>query len=112
MALPDTANGPSLWITFNGEIYNFQELRAELATLGFRARTDTDTEIILLAYRAWGEAAVDRLRGMFAFALADPVRRRIWFARDRLGIKPLYLFRPAYGGLLFASEVRTLLASF
>ncbi len=99
------------WIVFNGEIYNFQEVRAELAKHGLVARTGTDTEVILLAYRLWGPAAVERFRGMFAFALADPARGRVWLARDRLGIKPLYWRRPTEGGLLFASEVRALLAA-
>jgi asparagine synthase (glutamine-hydrolysing) len=111
MSLADASGRPSLWITFNGEIYNFAELRMELAKLGHVARTGTDTEVILLAYRAWGEAAVSRLRGMFAFVLADTARDRIWFVRDRLGIKPLYLFERPGGGLLFASEVRGLLAA-
>ena len=111
MALADPGGGPALWITFNGEIYNFAELRAELAVHGHVAHTGTDTEIILLAYRAWGEAAVDRLRGMFAFVLADPGRGRIWFVRDRLGIKPLYCSIHPSGALLFASEVRGLLAA-
>lgn len=106
----DAAGLPN-WLTFNGEIYNYRELRAELATLGLHAKTGTDTEILLLAYRAWGEGAVDRLRGMFAFCLVDSQRRRIWLARDRLGIKPLYVARSAGGGLLFASEVRALLAA-
>ena len=66
-------------------------LRAELAACGFPTHTGTDTEVILLAYRVWGTAAVERFRGMFAFALADPGRSRVWFVRDRLGIKPLYL---------------------
>jgi asparagine synthase (glutamine-hydrolysing) len=101
----------TVWVTFNGEIYNFAELRAELAVHGHVACTGTDTEIILLAYRAWGEAAVDRLRGMFAFVLADPARGRIWFVRDRLGIKPLYYFIDPSGAILFASEVRGLLSA-
>src|SRR5262245_53494086 len=106
-----TADEPHNWITFNGEVYNFRELWKELAGRETAPRTGTDTEVILRAYRAWGELAVDRFWGMFAFVLADPAHRQVWLARDRLGIKPLYLFRPASGGLLFASEVRALLAA-
>src|SRR5262249_20892631 len=103
--------GPAPWITFNGEIYNYRQVAAELAPLGLVPRGGSDTEVMLLAYRAWGEATVERFRGMFAFVLADPARRRVWFARARLGIKPLPLCRPARGGLLFASEVRAILAA-
>jgi asparagine synthase (glutamine-hydrolysing) len=103
--------GPAAHIVFNGEIYNYRELAADLARIGLVPRGGSDTEVLLLAYRAWSEQAVTRLRGMFAFAIADPVRRTVWFARDRLGIKPLYFYYPAGGGLLFASEVRALLAA-
>lgn len=106
-----TPGGPASWITFNGEIYNYRQVAAELAPLGLVQRSGSDTEVMLLAYRAWGERAVEHFRGMFAFALADPGRRQVWFARDRLGIKPLYLFRPVRGGILFASEVRAILAA-
>jgi asparagine synthase (glutamine-hydrolysing) len=98
------------WVTFNGEVYNFAELRAELARSGLVPRSSCDTEVILLAYRAWGEEAVHRVRGMFAWCLLDPARGLAWLCRDRLGIKPLYLYRPQGGGLLFASELRALLA--
>lgn len=99
------------WIVYNGEIYNFRDLRAELAGRGWPCRTRCDTETILNAYRAWGEPCAERFRGMFAWCLLDGGRGRAWLCRDRLGIKPLYLFRPAAGGLLFASELRTLLAA-
>src|SRR5262249_39118466 len=108
---PLPGDGSRPWITFNGEIYNFRELRAALEPHGLVPKSGTDTEVMLLAYRAWGEAAVERFPGMVAFALANPARARVWLARDRLGIKPLYLFRPSGGGLLFASEVRALLAA-
>ena len=98
-------------VTFNGEIYNFRELAEELARQGLPCTTKCDTEVILKAYRLWGVRAVERLEGMFAFVLVDRERRRVWFCRDRLGIKPLYLFRPRGGGLLFASEMRALLAA-
>jgi asparagine synthase (glutamine-hydrolysing) len=98
-------------ITFNGEIYNFRELAEDLARLGLPCESRSDTEVILKAYRAWGVRAVERLEGMFAFVLVDRERRIVWFCRDRLGIKPLYLFRPKTGGLLFASETRALLSA-
>ena len=101
----------NLTLTFNGEIYNFAEIRAELEQEGFLFRSQTDAEVVLAAYRAWGVEAVQRLRGMFAFALADAAAREVWLCRDRLGIKPLYLARPSSGGLLFASELRGILAA-
>jgi asparagine synthase (glutamine-hydrolysing) len=97
-------------VTFNGELYNFRELRAELAKLGFAARSGSDTEVLLHAYRAWGARAAERFEGMFAFCLVDPERGIAWFCRDGVGIKPLYVYE-ASGSLLFASEVRALLAS-
>src|SRR5207245_5695046 len=98
------------WIVFNGEVFNYQDLHAELAGAGWPCRTRSDTEVILHAYRVWGEASVARLRGMFTWCLIEAERETAWFCRDRLGVKPLYLARPRCGGLLFASEVRTLLA--
>ena len=98
-------------ITFNGEIYNYRELHPELARAGFPCRTRSDVEVVLHAYRAWGVRAVERFEGMFAFCLLDRARGLAWFCRDRVGIKPVYLLRPARGGLLFASEVRALLAA-
>lgn len=105
------AGASSNAIVFNGEIYNYRELWAELARAGFPCRTRSDTEVILQAYRAWGARALERLEGMFAFALYDAARQQVLFARDRVGIKPLYLRRVPAGGLVFASEVRALLAA-
>jgi len=96
------------WIVFNGEIYNFRQLRAELMTAGRRFRTRSDTEVILHAYAVHGEACVGRLAGMFAFAVWDDAERRLFLARDRLGKKPLYYWHRD-GLFLFASEPKALL---
>jgi asparagine synthase (glutamine-hydrolysing) len=97
-----------LWITFNGEIYNFLELRQELEAAGHRFRSHTDTEVILAAYDQWGLDAVNRFACMFAFAIWDVPRRRLWLVRDRLGKKPVYYSEMA-GTLRFASELKALL---
>jgi asparagine synthase (glutamine-hydrolysing) len=96
------------WIIFNGEIYNFRDLRKELEQAGNGFQTQSDTEVILTAYRMWGEDCVARLRGMFAFAIWDAPRQRLLLARDPMGIKPLYCYQ-SEKGFVFASEVRTLL---
>jgi asparagine synthase (glutamine-hydrolysing) len=100
----------SIWIVFNGEIYNHADLRPSLEAAGHQYRTRSDTETIVHAYEQWGDACVERLRGMFAFAIWDARRRRLLIARDRLGIKPLYWAR-AGDRLLFGSEIKALLAS-
>jgi asparagine synthase (glutamine-hydrolysing) len=101
--------GGTLTIAFNGEIYNYLELRKELEALGHPFRTATDTEVILEAYRQWGLAFVERLNGMFALALHDAGTQRVVFARDRAGEKPLF-YSHQNGTLLFASELKALMA--
>jgi asparagine synthase (glutamine-hydrolysing) len=98
------------WLAYNGEIYNFRELRAELESRGCVFRSRCDTEVLLLGYRIWGEEVLSRLRGMFAFAVWDEHDQSLLLARDRHGIKPLY-YAQAAGRFLFASELRALLAS-
>ncbi len=100
----------SVCIVFNGEIYNYQELIPELQALGHTFRTRSDTEVIVHAWEAWGEACVQRLRGMFAFALYDRNRHTLFLARDRLGVKPLHYAITHDGWLLFGSELKSLLA--
>jgi len=95
--------------SLNGEIYNYLELRAELAPAGHRFSTGTDTEVLLAAFAAWGPGALRRFRGQFAFALWDRQASRLWLARDRVGEKPLYYWRDD-ARLVFASEIKALLA--
>ena len=99
-----------LVISFNGEVYNFRQLRVELETLGHHFRTDSDTEVILAAWRQWGADCLDRLNGMFAFALYDGARDVLHLVRDRLGVKPLFTATLPDGALIFASELKGLLA--
>ncbi|MGH8371269.1 MAG: asparagine synthase (glutamine-hydrolyzing) [Gammaproteobacteria bacterium] len=107
---PMTNGDQNLWITYNGEIYNFRELRAELMQHGCSFSTQSDTEVILHAYRVFGEECVQHLRGMFAFAIWDRQGQRLFLARDRLGIKPLY-YTVTDRELLFGSEIKAILAA-
>lgn len=96
------------WLVFNGEIYNYVELRSELMQHGYRFGSQSDSEVILAAYDRWGTECLQHFNGMFAFAIWDNHRQELFLARDRLGVKPLYLVEIA-GGLAFASEVKSLL---
>ena len=98
----------SIWIVFNGEIYNFRELRSELEAAGHRFYTATDTEVIVHAYEQWGKAAVGRLRGMFGLAIWDTKSRTLLVARDRMGIKPMH-YAAVNGRFYFGSEIKSLL---
>ena len=95
-------------LTYNGEIYNFQELRVELESLGYQFRSRTDSEVVLYAYAEWGPECVDRFNGMFAFAIWDKTRQELFLTRDRYGIKPLY-YTFTSGHFLFASEQKAIL---
>jgi asparagine synthase (glutamine-hydrolysing) len=108
-AQPMIARGGNLAIVFNGEIYNYVELRNELALLGYSFETGSDTEVLLRAYEQWGEDCVGRLRGMFAFAVWDGERDHLFLARDRFGKKPLYMYEDG-DDFIFASEIKAILA--
>ena len=100
----------NIWLAYNGEIYNFQELRRELEKLGHRFKTHTDTEVILYAYIEWGIECIHRFNGMFAFALYDNFNKKLFLVRDRYGIKPLYYtLTPQTRTLVFASEIKAIL---
>ena len=100
----------TVWIVFNGEIYNYLDVREELLHKGHVFKTRSDTETIVHAYEEWGESCVDRLRGMFAFAIWDENRQRLFVARDRLGIKPLYYYWDGKT-LIFGSEIKAIVAN-
>src|SRR5256884_4424337 len=117
LAIVDVAGGhqpmanedQTVWIVFNGEIYNHAELRPELEARGHRYRTRSDTETIVHLYEEEGERCVERIQGMFAFAVWDRTQQRLFLARDRLGIKPLY-YACTDRELIFASEIKAILA--
>jgi asparagine synthase (glutamine-hydrolysing) len=100
----------TLWIVFNGEIFNYVELRPELEALGHRFRTSSDTEVILHAFEEYGPSCLERLNGQFAIAIWDTRKRRLFLARDRLGVRPLFYQQTPGGRLLFASEIKSILS--
>jgi asparagine synthase (glutamine-hydrolysing) len=100
-----------LVIVFNGELYNFRSLRLELQQLGHHLFTKSDTEIVLMAYRQWGHACLERFRGMFAVAIYDSAKQELFLARDRTGIKPLYYYYSSGSGFYFGSELKAILCA-
>ncbi len=106
---PMADSGGSLWVTYNGEIYNYRELRTDLQSRGHQFRTSSDTEVLLAAYRQWGLECLERLNGMFAFGLYDARDRKLILARDRAGEKPLF-FWASSNQIVFASELKALIA--
>ncbi len=99
----------NIWVVYNGEIYNFKEIKKELEELGHRFRTHTDTEVIVYAYIEWGIECIKRFNGMFAFALYDHYKKRLFLVRDRYGVKPLYYTLTDTNTLIFASEIKSIL---
>ncbi len=107
---PMTNEDGTLWVTYNGEIYNYVELKAELVKLGHVFHSHTDTEVIIHGYEQWGSDVLHRLKGMFAFAIWDETKRELFLARDRFGIKPLYYYYED-GNFVFASEIKGIKAN-
>jgi len=105
---PMSDRGKSVWITYNGEVYNFKELRAELEKAGYAFFSNSDTEVIINCYKHWGIDCVHKFNGMFAFALWDNERSKLFLVRDRYGIKPLYCYFKD-GVVIFASEIKSIL---
>jgi len=105
---PKCNEDESIWIVFNGEIYNFQEIRPDLEKRGHKFSSDSDTEVIIHAYEEWGTRCVERFNGMWAFAIYDKKKGTLFFSRDRFGVKPLYYFRDERG-LIFSSEIKGIL---
>lgn len=103
---PMASGDQKYWLVYNGEIYNYLELTAELVDLGYQFRSHSDTEMILAAYQAWGYACLDRFNGMFAFLLWDSSKQLLWAARDRFGVKPLYIWEQSPNFIAFASEIK------
>lgn len=110
-AQPMLSADGALVLSYNGEIYNFREVRRDLEALGAQFRTDSDSEVLLHGWRAWGAGLLDRINGMFAFAIYDARSQSLFLARDRLGVKPLHYAQLADGSVAFASELKGLLAN-
>ena len=104
-----TRNKEEFWIVYNGELYNTEEIRKELLKLGHCFLGHSDTEVVLHSYAQWGENCVKKFNGIFAFAVLEARQQRLFLARDRIGVKPLF-YKPHNGGLIFASEIKTILA--
>jgi asparagine synthase (glutamine-hydrolysing) len=107
---PMSNDNGSMWIIYNGEVYNYVEIREELVSLGYQFRSTTDTEVILKAYEAWGTDCLKKFNGMWAFAIWDNQKKHLFCARDNFGIKPFYYFRDSTK-FIFASEIQAILAS-
>jgi len=99
-----------LWITYNGEIYNYKGIRTELTAKGYQFNSNTDTEVILYSYKEWGSRCLDKFNGMFAFAIWDDEKKALFASRDRIGIKPFYYFQKG-DCFIFASEIKAILIS-
>jgi asparagine synthase (glutamine-hydrolysing) len=102
---PMSYNNDNLWIVFNGEIYNYIEIRESLLRTGYKFHSDSDSEVVLAAYQEWGEKGVERFNGMWAFAIYDKKKQSVFFSRDRLGVKPLY-YSLADNQFIFCSEIK------
>src|ERR1039457_2856763 len=109
-AQPIQSSDGRYWVVFNGEIYNYREIRADLESRCEQFRSHSDTEVLLVAYAVWGEQCLERFIGMFAFAIWDTRDKKLFAARDRLGVKPLY-FAQDNGAFIFASEVKSILVA-
>ena len=97
------------WMTFNGEIYNFIEIRDELKKKGYTFRSASDSEVIMAAFCEWGESCVERFNGMWTFAIWDKQTKQLFISRDRFGVKPLFYAELPDGGFAFASEMKVIL---
>lgn len=107
---PMADESQQIWIVYNGEIFNYRELRQELKARGYHFKTESDTEVIINAYKEWGENSLNKLNGMFAFGIIDRRQRRLLAARDRLGVKPFYYWQNG-SSLIFASEIKAFKAA-
>jgi len=105
---PMSSRGDKLWIVYNGEVYNFPDIKKELLARGHRFKSHTDTEVVLKSYQEYGPRCLDKFNGMFAFAIWDEEKKEIFLARDRIGIKPLYYYYKD-GMLIFGSEIKSIL---